>query len=138
MPTLYGFVHALPQLAGRVFWDGTAPANTPAPYAIVWAKTGGIERAFYRGADAVTVYPCVTVYDRPRTGEQPAAARVRLQAILDALQDAVHELDTHSDGVTPYLPGSVERTGEPAIMADRQVAGQSYFTFQLKALRWRD
>lgn len=137
MTTLYSFLKAIPELGGRVFWDGTAPSTPATPYALLWDKPGGPVSP-YGKSDVMQLYPCVIVYDKAATNEAPVAARLRLQAIADKLQGAVYAVDTHSDGIKPYLNGSVYRVNEPTPTADSTVAGQSKLFMQFSAQLYRD
>ncbi|GGO19518.1 hypothetical protein [Deinococcus humi] len=132
MSTLYGYCNALPALAGHVYWDGAAPGGLPL-YGVIWASDGGVDTPFYRGHDALRVYPRVTVYAKPSTLQQAPAARAQLTEILRQLLDNVDEIDTDLDGVTEYLPGSVQRQNRPEPMADAQGGGY-YATLMLSAL----
>lgn len=134
--TLLGFCNSLPELSGRVYLD-TAPAVPATPYAIVYDAPGGIQQPFYGGSDMTAVYPSVTVYHKPVTGGSAQQARLELMAIMTKLQQAHRSVDTHSDGVTPYAPGSVQRASEFSPMPDKAVQGQLYATVRFVAFIYR-
>lgn len=134
--TLYAALNTIPELTGRIF-RGVAPATPASPYAILEDRQGGVAQAYYAGADTVIVYPCVTLYSKPTAGQTPADALLALQLLVNKVQQAHHYFDTHSDGVTPYLPGSVNRAGEFPPMVDPATQGQFYVTVRFSALLLR-
>lgn len=134
--TLFGFLNSLPELKDRVYLD-VAPTTPATPYAIVYDLPGGVDEAYYGQADAVGVYPCVTVYQRPTGTQTPASARVALMALMAKISDAPHNVDTHSDGVTPFLVGSFSRGPEYPPAPDKAVQGQSFATAKFRAVYYR-
>lgn len=132
--TLLGYARSLPELGGRVWPDvvvGTAVP--PTPYALVWDKPGGVTDPYHGGGAVLGVNPCVTVYVAPQAGETPGGARVRLLAIGRALMQAVGRVDTHSDGVTPLIPGSFQLQALLGPRPDASAPGQLYLTVQFTA-----
>jgi len=136
MSTLLGFCKTIPELGGRCYLD-TAPSLPETPYAIVYDAPGGVGERYYGGADVTTVYPSVTVYHKPAVKEEAALARQQLMAIMTKLQNAHRTVDTHSDGVTPFVRGSVQRASDFAPMPDKTVQGQSYATVRFSAMVYR-
>lgn len=134
--TLLGFCKTITELADRCFLD-TAPSVPATPYCIVWDATGGVQQPFYGGSDLTAVYPSATVYIKPSVGQNTAQARVALMAIMAQLQQAHRYVDTHSDGLTPFVAGSVQRASEFAPMADKSVPGQVFATVRFQALIYR-
>lgn len=136
MTTLFGYVNGLPELAGRVSVSAFS-SNPGTPYARLWDAPGGVEQPYYGHGNTMRVNVRVTVYDKPpgadTTGSR-AAAQVRLRALLVKVQDARLVVDTHADGVTPFIRGSFQNTGEPAVLDDKDVAGQCYGTVMFTAL----
>lgn len=134
--TLFGFLNSLPELQGRVYLD-VAPSTPATPYCIVFDLPGGVDEAYYGQADVMGVYPCVTVYHKPATGETTATARVALAALMTKISAAPHAVDLHSDGVTPFIPGSVSRATEFPPTPDKAVQGQSFATQKFRATYYR-
>lgn len=131
MTTLFACVNALPELTGRVF-RLVSPKLPDTPYAIVETRQGP-PRPYYSGSDIVTVYPCVTLYAKPLSGQTSGDAEEALFLLAGKVQAGYRQIDTHMDGITPFLAGSVTRAGEFPPMPDGEVPGQVYLTVRFSA-----
>lgn len=138
MSTLYQLVRAIPDFGGRVYLastdDNTALAT---PYAIVDEVEGGPVSSFYGTAALSAVYPEVTVYCKPATGQVPAQAYAQVNALIDVILATLPELTADSAG-RPYTPGSVQRANEPRPLADTNVPGQRFSTIKFQAAVYRN
>lgn len=135
MVTLFSYAREFAQFSNRVFLDA-APGTTPpaSPWALCWEKEGGVNTPLHGGSDIMQIYPCLTVYSRPIGTQTPATARAQLVALMKAISDGIHAVDTHFDGITPYVGGSVQRLNHPAPQSDSNNPGGYYATLLLTAL----
>jgi hypothetical protein len=129
--TLYAYVNAFPELAGRVF-RMIAPKLPDTPYAVLETRQGPV-RPCYGGVDIVTVFPCVTLYTKPLVGQNSGDAEQALLTLAGKIQSGYRQIDTHMDGATPFFIGSVARAGEFPPLADGEVPGQVYLTVRFLA-----
>ena len=136
MVTLYSFCMTIPMFGGRVFMDA-APLGTPYPLCIAWDVQGGPVRSYTGTSNVTAVYPCLTVYDQPSTTDSPGAPRVRLLAAMDAIRAAKDSINTHSDGITRFVPGSVQAVYESVPSLDQNAAGRYSATMRFAAQLWR-
>ena len=83
------------------------------------------------------MYPEVTVYCKPATGQVPAQAYAQVNALIDVILAALPELTADSAG-RPYTPGSVQRANEPRPLADTKVPGQRMATIKFLAEIYRN
>jgi hypothetical protein len=134
--TLYSFARTIPALGGRVFMEA-APVGTPFPYAVVWSGTGGVTNAYYGTANVFAVYPSVIVYLQEASTDLPGSGHSATLALLSALRAAKDAIDTHSDGVTPFLAGSVHLVIDGSPMLDQNAAGRYSGTLKLSASIYR-
>ncbi|WP_407543781.1 hypothetical protein Q0M94_28275 (plasmid) [Deinococcus radiomollis] len=134
MTTFYAFLNTIPDFGGRVY-RSTFPGTTPpaTPYAIIEDRQGPVSGAYYGGSDLMTVFPCVTLYVKPGPAQGPGDAVQALMALALKVQAARYSVDTHSDGITPFVTGSLNRAGEFPPLADGNVRGQAYLTLRFQA-----
>lgn len=136
--TLLGYVRQHPQLAGRAYLEVAPGTAAPvSPYALVWDKPGAVTDPYYGGQALMSANPCVTVYCKPAAGESPADARLRCMTIARELLGAVGVVDTHSDGVSLFRPGTFQLQAEIPARVDATVSGQFYSTVQFTASLFR-
>lgn len=137
MVTLFSLAREFPLLGipPRVYLDFTPSSTAPAsPYGLVWEKPGGVEASYYGGADTVRISPCLTVYWKP-TGTQTAATiRRDLDLLVREINERRHAVDTHLDGVTPYVDGSFQHVMLTPPTPDKSNPGGYYATLHYTAL----
>lgn len=134
MTTFYAFLNGVPELGGRVY-RGLAPGTSPppTPYAIIEDRQGPVSNPYFNGTDILEVFPTVTLYTKPGLNQTPDSAVQELMLLASKVQMARYSVDTHSDGITSYLVGSVNRAGEFPPMNDGSVSGQYYLTVRFVA-----
>ena len=134
--TLLGALNGLSDLQQRCYLD-TAPSLPATPFAIAYETMGGLGGTYYGGAALVNVYPSVTLYHKPGSGESVNSARQGLMFLASKVVAAVKAVDTHSDGVTPFITGSFQLQAEFPPMPDKSVQGQLYLTLRFAGSYWR-
>ena len=134
--TLLSFARGIPALGGRVFMQA-APSGTAFPYAVLWDGTGGVTNAYSGTANVFAVYPSIIVYHQELTTDLPGSGHSATLALLTALRAAKDAINTHSDGVTPFLAGSVQLVIDGTPMLDQNAAGRYSGTLKFSASIYR-
>lgn len=135
MVTLFSYAREFPELGNRVYLDFTPGTTKPAaPYAIAWEAMGGVEMPLHGSEDVLTAPLRLTVYWKPTGTQTAATARRDLSLLMKRISAGISAIDTHLDGVTPYVSGSVERTGFTPPTPDKNNPEGYYSTLMLTAL----
>jgi hypothetical protein len=140
MPTLLDYCKSLPEIGGRASLDiVSGPVAPGTPYALIWDKPEALHTPHYGTGNIMAVAPCVAFYAKPSTAEPTAAqARLFLMTLLSKVaREVPHVVTLDSDGMTPFLNGSVQLAFPSRPLPDKNVSGQYYAMVQFSALIYR-